>query len=76
MGSKREVFNSIVAKRRFFALALTTLFMAGLCGGNVFATAVITNGVFTDDATNIRWEWELSNDAENTEEPQKVTIKF
>ena len=76
MGSKREVFNSIVAKRRFFALALTTLFMAGLCGGNAFAEAVITNGVFTDDATNIRWEWELSNDAENTEEPQKVTIKF
>ena len=76
MGLKREVFNSIVAKRRFFALALTTLFMAGLCGGNVFAEAVITNGVFTDDATNIRWEWELSNDTENTEEPQKVTIKF
>lgn len=76
MGLKREVFHSIVAKRRFFALALTTLFMAGLCGGNVSAEAVITNGVFTDDATNIRWEWVLSNDAEKTGEPQKVTIKF
>ena len=73
MGQKRRNNRVIV---RFIAFVLAIFVFAIINNSSAFAEAIVTSGVFTDDATNIRWEWELTNDAEDTDEPQKVAIKF
>ncbi len=61
---------------RLIAVFWAIFIFAIINNDSAFAEAVITNGVFIDDATDIRWEWELDNDTEREAEPQKVTIKF
>jgi len=60
----------------FAAFVLAVFGLAIINSGSAFAAASLTTGVFTDDATDIRWEWELYQDSTNEEEPQKLTIKF
>lgn len=46
-----------------------------ISNGNVFAEAIVSNGVITD-ANDVRWEYEKIDDVDNVDEPQKITLKF
>ena len=73
MGQKRRNNRVIV---RFIAFVLTIFVFAIINNGSAFAAASLETGVFTDEATDIRWEWTLDQDSTRTDEPQKLTIKF
>ncbi len=57
-------------------VAVLSFVVATIFGSSAsYAEAVITRGLFTD-SNDVRWEWQKTIDADNEEEPEKVSVMF
>ena len=73
MGHIINIIKQPATRRVCFAF-LVAIFISSFINNSAFAAST-SSGVITD-ANNIRWEYELIDDADNTDEPQKLILYF
>ena len=70
--NKHAINGSLLHVAVFGAAVLaTTLF-----GGSAFAAPVTSNGIYEDQTTHVRWEYNLTTDTADQVNPQTLTIRF
>ncbi len=68
--------NAIKGSLLLFGALVASAFVSTLISGKAFAAPVPSTGLYVDQATDIRWEYELITDTDNQVDPQKLTIRF